>query len=112
MSPHLLYRGPFNDTPFSDNGCNVGCVHHVTGGIEGANVLRRGLHALDMGNLFGLALLYFNVRPTGRGQVKGAGGSGDVKGDAVFPRQDTEAISPDLVGGITIGGEYVEKEGD
>jgi hypothetical protein len=62
---------------------------------------------LDLSDFLGTALLYFNVSACAHRQVKGAGRGCDIEGNVMFSGQDTEAVGPDLICSIAIGGDAI-----
>ncbi len=60
----------------------------------------------------GVALLDGDRVAVGERRVDRGEGGGDVEGDAVRPGQDGQAVGPDLVGRVAVGGDPVRPDDD
>ena len=79
----------------------------VEGGIQRRDAVGGRGRAAEAGDFLGRPLLDFDAVAVGKAEVNGAGGGGDVEGDAVFPGQNRQRVGAYLVGGVAVGGDAV-----
>ena len=80
---------------------------YVKGRVIGERSVRGDGCATVAGHFVLRSFLDGNVVAVGDGQVNGAGGSGDVEGDAVLMGEHGEGVGANLVGGVAVGGDAV-----
>jgi hypothetical protein len=98
----VAFIGLCYDTFFGDDSTNVFRRGDVKSGIPHVNPLGGNPLSRDMGYLGPVTL--FNGHPFTfpAGRIYGGEGSGDVKGNAMLPCKDSEAIGAYLIGNVTV----------
>jgi len=97
----LIVGGP-EYAALCDDRCDISGGSDVEGGIFDGDAVRGHLLSVGVGNLTGVALFDRDEVAVRSVDVDGRPGGGDVKRDAMFFREDGDAIGPDLIGGVAV----------
>src|SRR4051794_32260303 len=97
----------FGDAVFRHDCGDQGGGGDVEGGVEDVHLAGRGFTGAEAGDLVARALLDRDACAIGGVQIDGAGGGGDVEGDAEMFGEDGDLVGADFVGGVAVGGDAV-----
>src|SRR6476620_5987428 len=88
----------FGDAFFGDDRGDQGGGGDVEGGVEDVHFAGRGFAGAEARDLVARALFDRDACAIGGVQIHGAGGGGDVEGDAEVSGEDGDLVGADLVG--------------